>query len=580
MLQVNRPARYIGREWNLPRKDFSNSEVKFALVFPDLYEIGMSNLGVRIIYSILNSIQYVSCERFFSCAEDMENILRSSGRQMLSLESGKELREFDMIGFSLASELDYTNVLNVLELGSVPLKSSLRGPGHPLIIGGGPCVLNPEPMHDFFDLFVIGEAEGLILELVEAYRKHKEKFRTGKISKEELMLIFSQIEGVYVPSLYEVSYGSAGGIEEFRPRVQGAPRRIKKRLVEDLDHAHFPSDWLVPYIQIIHDRITIEVMRGCPNRCRFCQARTQYFPFRQKSVATILNLACQAYRQTGYEELSLGGLSVSDYPHIEELLQRLVDLFRAKAVSISLPSIKAKGLVGNLSGLIAGIKKTTLTFAPEAGTKKLRDALAKDFQEEEFFRALEESFASGYQHVKLYFMTGLPMEEEDDLDGIIDLSNRVSELRRKIAGVPANVNISIGTLIPKPHTPLQWSKMQDLENIKYKQDYLKSRIKNRRLRLSFHNRYMSFLEGVLSRGDRRLSRVIYSSFRKGAKFDAWDNHFNFEKWQEAFRESGIDPNFYLKARLTDEFLPWDFIDTGIDKDILLGEFKRVGAEHA
>lgn len=577
LLQVNKPARYIGQEWNLPKKDFSKSEIKFALVFPDLYEVGMSNLGIRIIYSLLNNLSGVSCERFFSCGLDMQALLCAKNRQILSLESKRQLREFDIIGFSLASELNYSNALNILELGAIPLESSSRSYRDPLVIAGGPCTLNPEPMHEFFDLFCIGEAEDLIVELVEVYRKYKEKLKSGKLSKEDLLFMFSRIEGIYVPSLYEVAYNSRGGIEEFKPKIEGVPLKVNKRFIKDLNSAHFPLDWLVPYIQIIHDRISLEIMRGCPNKCRFCQARSQYFPLRERSVANILNLASDTYRHTGYEELSLGGLSVSEYPHIEELLRNLVELFKTRAVSVSLPSIKAKANTGKLSALISSIKKTSLTFAPEAGTERLRQALAKDFNEKDFFQAIEQSYASGYRHVKLYFMIGLPFEEEKDLDGIIDLSIRVSELRRDVAGIPADVNMSIGTLIPKPHTPLQWFEMDTIEKIKYKQDYLKRKIKNKRLRLKFSNRQMSFLEGVLSRGDRRLSKVILHAFKRGVRFDAWDNYFLFERWQEAFHESGIDPSSYLKARLPQETLPWDFIDVGINKDVLIQEFNKVSS---
>jgi len=571
LLQVNKPARYIGQEWNIPNKDFSKSEIKFALVFPDLYEVGMSNLGIRIIYSILNNLPGVSCERFFSCAPDMQALLSAGNRQILSLESKRQLREFDIIGFSLGSELNYSNVLNILDLGAIPLESSSRSYKDPLVIAGGPCALNPEPMYEFFDLFCIGEAEDLIPELIEVYRKYKEKFRSEKLSRQDLLFMFSHIEGVYVPSLYKIAYNSSGGMQEFKPEIEGVPVKVKKRFIKDLNSAHFPLKWIVPYIQIIHDRISLEVMRGCPNKCRFCQARSQYYPLRVRSVENLLSLAKDTYRHTGYEELSLGGLSVGDYPHIEELLQLLMGLFKTKAVSVSLPSIKAKSNTGKLSALISSIKKTSLTFAPEAGTERLRQILAKNFNEGEFFQAIEQSYASGYRHVKLYFMIGLPFEEEIDLDGIIELSNRVSELRRRVSGVPADVNISIGTLIPKPHTPLQWLEMDTIGKIRSKQDYLKRKIKNKRLSFKFTDPKMSFLEGVLSRGDRRLSKAILRAFKMGARFDAWDNYFLFEKWQQAFQESGIDPDFYLKAKLPQEPLPWDVIDVGINKDVLMQE---------
>lgn len=576
--QVNKPGRYIGGEWNIIKKDFDKSEIRFALCFPDLYEVGMSNLGLRILYGVLNNIEDTCCERFFSPDIDMEKILRNNHLEIFSLESKKRLKEFDIIGFSLSYELDYTNALNILDLGSIPIKASLRDQTYPLVIAGGACALNPEPIYEFFDLFVIGEAEGVILEIIDIYRKFKEKFKASKISKEDLLVMLSNIEGIYVPSLYEVTYNSGNKIKEFKPKIKGIPIKIKKRFVKDLDSIYFPLDWLIPYIQVIHDRITLEIMRGCPNNCRFCQARSQYFPFRQRKIKNILNLASKIYKCTGYEEVSLCGLSVSDYKGIEELLKSLISLFKEKQVSISLPSMKPKTIVGNLSSQIATIKKTGLTFAPEAATERLRKILAKDFDTQAFAKSLEEAFFSGYQHVKLYFMIGLPYEKQSDLDGIVNFANYVSELRKKVNKNPARVNISINTLIPKPHTPFQWLKMDDLDNIKYKQDYLKNKIiGNKRLKLSFHNRYMSFLEGILSCGDRRLSEVILFAFKQGAKFDAWDNYFSFNTWIKAFKESRIKPYFYLREKSKDEFLPWDFLDIGINKESLLMELDKIVA---
>ncbi len=577
LLQVNKPGRYIGREWNVSRKDFDQAYIKFALCFPDLYEVGMSNLGLRIIYSILNNIPDVACERFFSYDVDMENSARASGSGILSLESSKKLKDFDIIGFSLASELGYTNVLNILDTGLVPLKAESRDNLHPLVIGGGPCALNPEPMHEFFDLFVIGESEELIAELIGIYRQNKEKFKSKAMSRQELLVLFSSIEGVYVPSLFEAKFDASGNLVEFIPKIKGVKPKIKKRIVKDLNSAHFPVKWLVPYIQTVHDRIILEIMRGCPNKCRFCQARSQYFPFRLRSIDNVFDLARDSYKRTGYEELSLIGLSVSEYPRIEVLISKLIDTFKQDAVSVSFPSIKPKAVVSDLSCAIASIKKTGLTFAPETGSERLRKIIGKDFDEQDFFKVLEEAYVLGYQHVKLYFMIGLPNEQDADLDRIIDLINRVSELRKKVNQHPAQVNVSINTLIPKPHTALQWFGMQDLESIKHKQDYLRSKTKNKRVTLSFHNRYMSILEGVLSRGDRRLSEVIHLAFKNGAKFDAWSNYFTFDKWLSAFNEAGIDPGSYLKEKKESQKLSWDFIDTGLEKESLLEEFKKTVA---
>ncbi|MBI5144864.1 MAG: TIGR03960 family B12-binding radical SAM protein, partial [Candidatus Omnitrophica bacterium] len=464
LLQVNKPGRYIGGEWNLPKKDFAKAEIKFALCFPDLYEVGMSNLGLRIIYSILNNIPDAVCERFFAPDIDMENVLREKHLEIFSLESQRKLREFDIIGFSLAYELNYTNVLNILDLGGIPLESSLRDKNFPLVIAGGPAAFNPEPMHAFFDLFVIGEAEEAVLEIINLYRENQAKFKAGRISKKEMLAVFSQIEGVYAPELYK----------------EGLSQKIKKRFLKSFDNADFLREWLVPYIQIVHDRISLELMRGCPNHCRFCQARTQYFPFRKRQPQKILAMAEEVYQRSGYEELSLSGLSVSDYTNIEGLLKDLIDSFKERGIAISLPSLKPKTMQSSLSAIIATIKKTGLTFAPEAGSERLRRVLGKDFCPEEFFKVIAGVYPLGYQHIKLYFMLGIPFEEKADLDGIIDFSVQVSELKRKFSKWPAELNLSINTLIPKPQTPLQWFKMIDLAEIKDKQDYLKNRARRYR----------------------------------------------------------------------------------------------------
>lgn len=574
LLQVRKPARYIGKEYNAAKKDFAKSEVKFALCFPDLYEVGMSNLGLRILYGLLNDIPDVSCERFFSPALDMEEILRQNKIEIYSLESSRRLKDFDIVGFSLGYELGYTNVLNILDLGLIPLRAIERDARFPLVIAGGPCVFNPEPMHEFFDFFVIGEAEETILEIIGLYRKLKEKFKSKRLSKEELLILFSGIEGVYAPSLYELNYSGNGKISEFKPKFKNVPPRIKKRFVKDLNKAYFPTDWIVPYIEIVHDRISLEIMRGCPNQCRFCQARQIYSPLRIRSQENALGLAARAYQKTGYEEISLAGLSVSDYPFIEGLLNNLFSSFKEKTVSISLPSIKPNVYLGNLACLIATVKKTGLTFAPEAATEKLRQIINKDFDTDSFFGALEQAYLKGYQRVKLYFMAGLPSEKEEDLDGILDFAISVSQARRKLNKPAAFINISINIMIPKPHTPFQWLGMEDIEKMQAKGGYLRKKLKDRRVKLNFHNTYMSFLEGVLSRGDRRLSSVIELAFKKGARFDAWDEFFVFEKWLDAFNQGGVKPAVYLAEKSIDELLPWDFIDTGTSKEILLAEYKK------
>ncbi|RJP29829.1 MAG: TIGR03960 family B12-binding radical SAM protein [Candidatus Omnitrophota bacterium] len=574
LLKIQKPGQYIGREWNIPKKDFLRSGIKVALCFPDLYEIGMSNLGIRILYSLLNSLDDVSCERFFSPGLDLEHFMRQEGLELVSLESASRMKEFDIVGFSLSNELGYTNVLNMLELSGLPLLSSLRDSGMPLVIAGGPCVMNPEPMHEFFDLFVIGEAEEAIRDIINVYRDYKKGSRNQINSKRDLLVQLSAIEGVYVPSLYDVEYDHDGRVSSFKPNSPGVPVRIAKRFVKDLNSAYYPLDWLVPYVQIVHDRINIEIMRGCPNKCRFCQASSQYSPLRFRKIDNVIEFADKLYKATGYEEISLTGLSVSDYPQVEHLFDKLTSFFKDKGVGLSMPSIKPRDVSGNLASTISTIKKSGLTFAPEAGSQKLRDAMDKRFDTKEFFNTLQAAYQNGYNHVKLYFMIGLPGEDYNDLDSIVDMANEVSFLRKKNNLPAAQVNISINNLIPKPHTSFQWLKMESQDAISQKQEYLRKKSKNKKIKINFHDKHMSLIEAVFSRGDRRLSQVINKAFSLGARFDAWKSNFSFEIWMRAFAESNIDPQIYVRQRDVDEILPWDFLDIGAGKESLKAELTK------
>jgi radical SAM family uncharacterized protein len=575
LLGVRKPARYIGSEWNVSKKSFDQAAMRFALCFPDMYEVGMSNLGIRIIYSILNAIPDVCCERVFVPDIDMDQALRDKGVPLFSLESQKEIRAFDMLGFSMGYELCYTNVLSVLERSGIPFEAASRGKEFPLVIAGGPAVMNPEPMHEFIDLFVIGEAEEAIVELISVYRTHKEGYLSGRIQKADLLLALCKIEGVYVPSFYDVAYNDDGTVKAYTPNRAGVPETVKKRILPDLNASPLPGEWIVPYIQIIHDRVTIEVSRGCPNHCRFCQARSCYYPVRYRKPEQVLAAAREYCRQTGYDEISLAGLSVSDYPDLPGLMDRMVGAFKEKGVSISLPSVKPKTFLGGMSCLIATVKKTGLTFAPEAATDRLRKLIGKDFDEEEFFRMLDEVYRAGYQHVKLYFMIGLPQETAADREAICDFSRRVSSARKAAAGSGAQVNVSINTVIPKPHTPFQWAAMFSMEQMQDAQQMLFSKMNSRKIKMSFHDRSMNFLEGVFSRGDRRLSAAVKAAYAKGCRFDGWSEHFKFESWLEAFRQTGTDPLFYLRQRGLDECLPWDFINVGIPKEALIREYRAM-----
>ncbi len=578
LLKVRKPARYLGNEWNVCVKDFDRTFIRLCLAFPDIYDVGMSNLGLRIIYGLLNETEDVLCERVFHPAPDLEQILRKRSLKLFSLESKKNLFDFDIIGFSIGYELCFSNVLNLLDLAGIPLRSESRDDRYPLVIAGGGCALNPEPLSDFIDLFVIGEAEEVILEIIDVYRKLKLKSHPRRPKRKEVLNGLKNIPGIYIPSFYQVSYHKDGTIRKFSPQGEDVPRVIRKRFLERLDSSFYPIKWLLPFSEIIHDRIPLEIMRGCPNKCRFCQAKALYFPYRYKGPENIIDLAKAIYRVTGYNEISLMGLSVSDYYKVRELTGDLIDIFKEKGVSLSLASIRAKSLVGDLITYITEVKKTGLTFAPEAATERLRKIINKDFDIQAFFAVVRAAYKLGYQHIKLYFMIGLPQETNKDLDSIIDLSLSVLKLKKELDNRSAWVNVSIANLIPKPHTPFQWLAMEDINHIEKKQYHLRSHLKNKgHIKLSFHNRYVSFMECLLTRGDRRLCPALLRAWQKGARFDAWDEHFSFSRWMQAFKESHLDPNFYVSRKYEkDEILPWDFIDTGISKKALRLEFEKVG----
>jgi len=539
LLTVQKPGRYSGGEWNAVKKEWTNDLVKVCLAFPDLYEVGMSYLGIKILYGILNGRDDCLCERVFAPWPDFEKVLRDNKMSLFSLESRRALKDFDIIGFSLAYELGYTNALNILDLGGIPVKSSQRSDNDPLVIAGGPSCFNPEPMAEFIDAFVIGDGEEVVEEIIELYKKSKS---AQPVSRNKLLKDLSAIEGVYVPVLY-----NPGQV-------------VKKRIVRDLDKAYYPIGQIVPNIQIIHDRMAIEIMRGCKHACKFCQASATYSPPRERSRDTVLRLAGECYAATGYDEISLLSLSSGDYYEIAELIKDLNGIFADKAVSISVPSLRIEERIADLPVLLAKVKKSGLTFAPEAGSDRLRKMCNKNIDIEKLFEAAEASFRLGWRHVKLYFMIGLPGESREDISEIADIVHRISELKRKVDGRPAQVNVSINPFVPKPHTFFEREPMDSAASLEEKREFLRRSIKTKLIELDFHSYNLSYLEAVFARGDRKLGDAIMIAWEKGCRFDAWKEMVNFDNWASAFKMSNIDTDTYTKGRPgQDSKLPWDFI---------------------
>lgn len=573
LLSVQKPGRYSGGEINSVIKDKHNVDIRFAFCFPDTYEIGMSHLGMKILYSQLNEREDIWCERVFAPWLDFEEVMRKNNIPLFALESRDPIRDFDIIGFTLQYEMAYTNVLNMLDLAGLPLKSCHRKELAPLVVAGGPCVCNPEPLADFIDLFFIGEGEELDLEVIDLYKEYKKKNAT----KEEFLIAASKIEGVYVPSLYKDEYNKDGTLKELIP-LDNAPKTIKKRIIKDMDSAFYPEKFVVPFIEIVHDRAVQEIFRGCIRGCRFCQAGFIYRPVREKSVDTINRQAKCLCENTGYDEISLSSLSTSDYREIEPLLNRLLTWTDDNHVSLALPSLRIDNFSEELLEKIKHVRKSGLTFAPEAGTQRLRDVINKNVTEEEVLNTCRTAFAGGYTSVKLYFMLGLPTETDEDLKGIADLGQKIVNLYysmpEKPKGKAVSVSISVSTFVPKPFTPFQFEPQIDLEEIRRRQEYLKSAITTKKISLSYHDSSTSFLEGAFARGDRRMGAVIEKAFERGCKFDSWTECFVAEKWYEAFEECGLSPKFYAnRKREFNENNPWDHIDVGVTKEFLIKENK-------
>lgn len=570
LLRVQKPARYTGGEYNEIIKDKATVDVRFAMCFPDTYEIGMSNLGLRILYGSMNEADGVWCERAFAPWGDMEEEMRKADIPLYALESGNSLKEFDFVGFSLGYEMAYTNVLNMLDLAHIPLHSDQRDEDDPIIVAGGTCVYNGEPLADFIDIFSLGEGEDVTLEMIDLYRKGKQ----AGWSRAEFLQNAAQVPGLYVPSLYEISYHEDGTVQAITP-THGAPEHIRKRIVADLDKSFFPIKTIIPSTDIVHDRVMLEVFRGCIRGCRFCQAGYCYRPVRPRSVDLLVKQGIESCKDSGYQEMTLSSLSTSDYRPLTELCDGLLEYCDPRNININLPSLRADGFSMSIMQRLQRVRKTSITFAPEAGTQRMRDTINKNVKEEDLLQSCRTAFEGGCNAVKLYFMLGLPTETDEDVIGIAQLAEKVywtwkSYAVNKSRGL--RITVSTSFFVPKPFTPFQWEAQITREEYHRRVDLLRNSIKNKSIQYNWHEMETSYIEAVLARGDRRLGKLLETVWRKGARLDSWSEYFDFQRWMEAFAETGIDPDFYaLRERPKDEILPWSMIDIGVHPEYLWRE---------
>ena len=576
LCKVEKPSRYVGGELNQVIKNPKDVNIRFAFCFPDVYEVGMSHLGTRILYHTINERKNTYCERVFAPWPDMETLMRKSDIKLFTLETKTPLDQFDMLGFTLQYEMSYTNILNMLDMSGITIRASERGEDEPIIMAGGPCAYNPEPLYDIVDFFEIGEGEEIMDDVLEVYAKHK---ANGKVNKKEFLREISHIGGIYVPSLYDVSYNEDGTIREFTPKYEDVPAKVKKRIVNNFDKVSFPDEMIVPYTDIVHDRVVLETARGCTNGCRFCQAGMIYRPVREKTTNTLIEQARKALKATGYDEVSLASLSICDYSNIQNLISSLVLEHEADKVGIALPSIRVDAFSVDLIKEIQKVRKTGLTFAPEAGSQRMRDIINKGLTEERILEAAKSAFESGWSTIKLYFILGLPYETTEDAAGIGELAEKMADV---YFGIPKDVRnkglkitVSTSILVPKPFTPFQWAPMARPEIVDERIKAVRGAIKSRSIVYNYHEQETSFMEAVFARGDRRTCDVLIKAFEKGAKFDGWSEYFNMEIWNEAMEECNLDSEFYVyREREYDEILPWDFIDIGVNRKYMERENEK------